>query len=388
MLIPYANALAVVERANYSWPHHAETINRWLRRLARLDNSDWKPVAIWLVRTHSQDPDFLASGLERLEQLAASMNLLRMYATPRASRYAAVLRELEGGAGVDAPSFRLSDTEKRRSLLALRGPIYEVAPVRKYVLLRLNELVSSAPVDFSPRIITVEHVLPQHPAEGSEWRRDFDDDGRDYWVHRLANLVLLDRRKNSEAQNYDFAKKATGYFKSASGTTPFPLTVEVMGESEWLPSTLEERQERLSGSSPRRGVCDLMQTGTTSPHFRRPNFFRLGSSGPLGRAVNPSSIPDLVAAGRLSVGALLRWERPNVGALHVATVTDDGSLRIADGREFKTPVACGGGSGWYFCGQRVGCLAHRERQDSGRATRGAPGLEPRIGLHASLSCRE
>lgn len=245
VLIPYASALAVVEAANYSWPSGAEDVNRWLRRLARLDNSDWKPVAIWIMRNHEQNPERLAALLARLEQVASAMNLLRVYATPRASRYANLLRELESGMDAESPSFRLSDGEKRRALAALRGPIYEIAPVRKNVLLRLNELVSSAPIDFDTRIITVEHVLPQNPGLHSQWCNDFDDDEREYWVHRLANLVLLDRKKNSEAQNYDFAKKAHGYFQSSKGTTPFPLTVEVIAAQAWEPHTLEARQDRL-----------------------------------------------------------------------------------------------------------------------------------------------
>lgn len=210
VLIPYASALATVERANYSWPHGADDVNRWLRRLARLDNSDWKPVAIWLARNHGQEVEYLALMLQRLEQVAAGMNLLRMYSTPRASRYAAVLRELEAGSGLKAAAFELSDAEKRRAILALRGPIHEVAPVRKSVLLRLNDLVSSAPVDFDPNIITVEHVLPQNPSEGSEWREVFDDEERDYWVHRLANLVLLDRMKNSKRKTTTSTRKRTG----------------------------------------------------------------------------------------------------------------------------------------------------------------------------------
>lgn len=49
------------------------------------------------------------------------------------------------------------------------------------------------------------------------------------------------------------------------------------------------------------------------------------------------SIGALVDAGRLSPGALLRWERPNLGVVYEATVSAEGRLRLADGREFDTP---------------------------------------------------
>ncbi len=32
-------------------------------------------------------------------------------------------------------------------------------------------------------------------------------EAREHWLHKLGNLALLSKRKNSEAQNYDFKKK-------------------------------------------------------------------------------------------------------------------------------------------------------------------------------------
>jgi len=58
-------------------------------------------------------------------------------------------------------------------------------------------------------VITVEHVLPQNIKEGSEWASLFDQP--EEYVHKLGNLVLLRRRKNAKAQNFDFAKKKKSY---------------------------------------------------------------------------------------------------------------------------------------------------------------------------------
>lgn len=55
--------------------------------------------------------------------------------------------------------------------------------------------------------------------------------------------MLLSRRKNSQAQNYDFERKKSKYFQS--GVVPFALTTEVVNESEWIPAVLEQRQKRL-----------------------------------------------------------------------------------------------------------------------------------------------
>jgi len=56
---------------------------------------------------------------------------------------------------------------------------------------------------------------------------------------------LLSRRKNSEAQNYDFQTKKNKYFKSRNGVTPFVLTTQVLNENTWKPDVIERRQKEL-----------------------------------------------------------------------------------------------------------------------------------------------
>jgi hypothetical protein len=338
VVVPYADKFAVIENESYSWPTGAEEVNGWLKRLNQVDNNDWKPVALWLLRQYEADPLSLAGHLQRLERLAASMLVRRAYATPRATRYANLIRSLEGGLGLESPEYEVSDIERVQMLRQLQAPIYEMAAVRKYVLLRLNEMVASAPVAYSPSIISVEHVLPQNPGEGSQWDIDFTEDERRTWVHRLANLVLLDKRKNSEAQNYDFAVKKDKYFKSATGITPFPLTMGVIATDKWTVQTLEARQanlvmtlaknweiERTIDGADLAGLSDLdlAQVGTTTP-----------SSDPTNVRV---TLAQLISAGLLKPGERLSWHRPRIGATYFATVTETGTLRLDEGGEFDTP---------------------------------------------------
>ena len=50
----------------------------------------------------------------------------------------------------------------------------------------------------------LEHVLPQALRDGSEWMSWFpDEEVRDSWTHRLANLVPLHIRKNPSASDFD-----------------------------------------------------------------------------------------------------------------------------------------------------------------------------------------
>lgn len=246
VLLPYATAYEHLLNQDYSGSIEWTEVNSWLRRLVQIDNSDWRPPALWALRHHGDDPVFLKNFLCKLERLAASMLIRRTYATPRASKYAELLRDSEAGFGVEAAALRLTEREKAQTLDLLNGELYLTPPVRKYTLLRLDELLANTPgVSYQYRIITVEHVLPQTPGVGSQWLRLFDEEQRLVWTHRLANLILLNRNKNSAAQNYDFEKKKMKYFSDKHGVAIFALTTQVLATPEWTPRLLQTRQENL-----------------------------------------------------------------------------------------------------------------------------------------------
>ncbi len=246
VLVPYADSYDVLQSQTYSAVSGAEQVNQWLRRLSQLDNNDWKPPALWALRHHGDDPGWLAQFLRRLERLAATLFIRRTYATPRALRYAELLRELDRNAGLDAAALQLTPEEKADVRARLDGDLYLSGQTRKYVLLRLDETLADQPgVVYQHKVVTVEHVLPQNPRPGSQWRRDFTDEQRRTWTHRLANLVLLNRTKNSQAQNYDFDVKKSKYFTGGQGVAIFALTSQVLQQATWTPAVLEERQRHL-----------------------------------------------------------------------------------------------------------------------------------------------
>ncbi|WP_213931736.1 DUF262 domain-containing protein [Rhodococcus sp. B50] len=248
VVVPYAEAYGTLRDQNYTSSSGAEEVNRWLKRLDQVDNSDWRAPALWALRNKSDDPEFLNSFFRSLERLAASMLVRRVYATPRASRYIQLLKDLTAGHGLDSPAFELSGDEVKETGDRLRGEIYKVAPVRKYVLLRLDELLSNASgVSYDHPRISVEHVLPQNPKVGSDWMKWFTPAQREFWTHRLGNLVLLNRTKNASAGNYDFDRKKTQYFTTKYGVASFAITTQVLQQKKWTADILEERQEELVG---------------------------------------------------------------------------------------------------------------------------------------------
>ena len=205
------------------------------------------PTAIRYLHTHRNDPARISRFLQRLEQLAASMYVRRVGVNERIDRYGDLLEEMEKHDGdvLDSGSaLDLGDGEKTATLDRLGGDIYLDKP-RLYVLMRLEEARSAGGVRFDHKVISVEHVLPQVPSPDSEWRRLFTEQQRIDWTHRLANLVLLPRRKNSSAQNYDFAKKKEAYFSKDGTSSPFLITMDVLRYNTWDSAILKARQDDL-----------------------------------------------------------------------------------------------------------------------------------------------
>ncbi|MEU0499381.1 DUF262 domain-containing HNH endonuclease family protein [Mycobacterium sp. NPDC006124] len=248
LLLPYAKAFERTIAFDFGPGDKWKPVNQWLKRLDMVDNKDWRPCALWAMVEHADDPGFLTAFLKRLERIAASFLLRQAYATPRIVHYLALLNQLKSGAGLEAPAFNLSDDERVLSMTALEGDIYRMQARRaRYVLLRLDELLAKDPgATYDHKIISIEHVLPQNPKDSSQWRVDFTDEQRAELTHKLGNLLLLNHRKNSQANNYDYAAKKDKYFKTSTGSAVFALTTQVLELPSWTPSVIEKRQQELT----------------------------------------------------------------------------------------------------------------------------------------------
>ena len=247
-LEPYSSVYETVLEASYESTQDAEKVNSYLRHLGRLDNFDWIPPALAFFHRNPNDRESLISFTKDLERLAYGLFVRRANINERINRYADVLRSIERGDDLFRPNspLQLSTAEKDEILQGLNGPIYfQTAVVRRTLLERLDSLLADTGASYTRTMITVEHVLPQDPRADSEWMNWFpNDQERQGWTHRLANLVLLSHRKNASASNWDFGRKKNEYFQRG-GVAPFALTTQVVHESEWTPAVLERRQREL-----------------------------------------------------------------------------------------------------------------------------------------------
>jgi hypothetical protein len=127
----------------------------------------------------------------------------------------------------------------------LRGPVYEHVRLRMPLLLLLDELLSDDSFSYNYPVISIEHVLPQNPRNDSIWREWWpNEDTRNSWIHKIGNLTLLSRRKNSSAGNLDYEEKLEKYFV-VGGISNFGLNKDIQSGLIWNEDLLALRQERL-----------------------------------------------------------------------------------------------------------------------------------------------
>lgn len=143
---------------------------------------------------------------------------------------------------------------RQEILTFLQTDMYGKRPTR-YVLLLLNYLYHSHEQPFNtPRIISVEHILPQNPKSDSQWVQDFDNEQREKWTNKLGNLIILSRKKNSSQSNLDFAQKQQKYFK---GNVELGRSANIMACKTWkIDDVQKNHNETLAKLKEHFGIVD------------------------------------------------------------------------------------------------------------------------------------
>ncbi len=250
-LIPYTTAYEELKNCTFASTQYAEEINDLLYWLNKTNNYDWMPPAIKFLADHVNDSAYILWFIRKLERLASYLLVTSQDVNHRMDRYKWILVEMDSRqhSTLDEPlqNVELTKWEQQRFADALAGEIYTMTPQRRnYIIQRLDSFVSDGAASYNSKVFTIEHVLPQHPAKDSEWMKLWpNEQEQKHWLNRIANLVPLTRRHNSEAQNFDFATKKDKYFKSKSGTSSYTLTTQVLGIDSWTPAVVEERQKEI-----------------------------------------------------------------------------------------------------------------------------------------------
>ena len=126
--------------------------------------------------------------------------------------------------------------------LAFRNATVANHRLARYYLRALERRAVNEPepewVPNDETVITLEHVLPQHP--GAHWP-GIEPAIHSAYYKRLGNMVLLGQTLNRDIGNDSFADKRDAYIHSK-----YELTGEVAGLDHWESASIEQRQTRLA----------------------------------------------------------------------------------------------------------------------------------------------
>lgn len=245
---PLAEYYQTIKSSSYVSTSNAEKVNESLKWLNRIENSDWLPLALYFHAKYKSDNHCISKFYSKLERLSAYLYISGKNINQRIERYCKVISEIEVSDSVDTiPSLELSQQDKKDFISIINGDIYMMAArKRNFLILRLDSFLTDSAAMYNFSLLTIEHVLPQTVKEGSEWAILWPDtNDRDAWVHRLANLVPLNQKRNSSAQNFDFEKKKEKYFKGRNDISSYVLTTQVLNSQVWDKPHVEQRQKEL-----------------------------------------------------------------------------------------------------------------------------------------------
>lgn len=129
------------------------------------------------------------------------------------------------------------DFDRDAFLRVIDGPVYG-RRFTKYIMLKLDYYYQNHDQKMHFETLSVEHILPQTPADGSKWLQDFAPAEREEMTHKLGNLVLITCGKNGAQGRKDFADKVSSYFLKNIDTCPNSLRV-LKTYAQWTPAELQ-----------------------------------------------------------------------------------------------------------------------------------------------------
>ena len=221
---------------------------RRLVYLRRLNGEEWVPAAMLAIRRHLDGDPSAADLIAEIDRQAHLMRLLMLGGDKRARRFAAIVAELRSGRPLEFESTAFKwNRDDYKTMVFNLGAMWRRNPgFCKLLLLRLSDEIGGALTHVDPAALSIEHILPQRPAPGGEWRRHFPDAAvREKLTESLGNLVLLPQSLNESVRNFDFARKRALFAARDSGGPQLALINDVIASDRWTPAEIKARETRL-----------------------------------------------------------------------------------------------------------------------------------------------
>lgn len=206
-----------------------------------LPSTDWIPPVLYYYKRFREKN--ILEFVKILEKKFVADWILGATSTKRVVNMNSILRKIEMSSKTEEiiqSEVMKFDTDILKD--KINGDIYNESYC-KYLLLKLEYLESEHNIERKYSTISVEHILPQNITDRSEWKNYFNEDEHMRWKHKIANLILLSKRKNSSASNYEFKNKKEKYFRGK--ISDLTRSQKILTYMEWSCDVLEKRQENI-----------------------------------------------------------------------------------------------------------------------------------------------
>ena len=217
--------------------------------------------SIVLIKKETLPESDVVDGQQRLTTLTILLAAIRASVTgPSSSEITRLIYEKGSTILGTRDRFRLTLRErdaqffqthiqKEDGLSNLDGNVEESTDSQKnirknalFFMQKLLEIPEADRIRLAQFMVTRCYLVVVATPDWATWFPSQDE--RDLWTHRLGNMALLTRKKNSSASNYDFDRKKQAYF-AVGGVSPFVLTTQVLHKQEWTHSVVQQRQKEL-----------------------------------------------------------------------------------------------------------------------------------------------
>ena len=207
-------------------------------------STDWIPPLLYFYKKYGED--YLYDFLVKLESKALGDVICKEFTTKRIDNLNKIVSFIEESKSVSEVlnNESLFKVDKKTVINTIKNDSVYGRSYDKYLLLKYEYKMQDNSSHISGYTnLSIEHVLPQTPEENSQWCKDFSEEERNFWTHNIANLILINFRKNSALSNSEFDVKKKILKEKIKDK--FQGSYEVLNENNWSIATLKERQKRI-----------------------------------------------------------------------------------------------------------------------------------------------
>lgn len=136
------------------------------------------------------------------------------------------------------------DFDKSKFMAEIQSDIYGKG-YAKALLMLLEYKYQDNSLEKSFKQMSIEHILPQTPNFGSKWMADFTEEERANFTHKIGNLIIIGRRKNSSLGNLEYLQKRQKYFDKNIGSFARSLKLYNDYPSQWTSVEYKQNQANV-----------------------------------------------------------------------------------------------------------------------------------------------